>query len=118
VIFKTDAVVDPRAMMVHLQHTCPAHPTMMASVRLKLRAPFAMATVSRPLRLLMALVCACTQSYDANVMNGWRVLPTAVRNRSGMCQDAFQVTNYKHYSCDIEADCFDRAPFKCRPTME
>jgi len=46
VVLETNAIVDPRAMMVHLQNACPAYSAMVATVRLELGTPFAMASVT------------------------------------------------------------------------
>jgi len=50
VVPKTDTIVDPRTMMVHPQHACAANTAMVTPVRFELRAPLAIAAVTRLLR--------------------------------------------------------------------
>jgi hypothetical protein len=45
-IRKTNTIVNPWAMVVHLENTHAANSAMMAPVRLELRAPFAMSSIT------------------------------------------------------------------------
>jgi hypothetical protein len=46
IIEETNAIVNPRAMMIHLQYTSAAHSAMVATVWLVLATPLAMSPVT------------------------------------------------------------------------
>jgi hypothetical protein len=116
-VSETDAVVNPWTVVIHLQYACAADATMMTPVRLELRAPLAMAAISRPLRLLRLSEWACTRSDDADVLNRGHILPINVRNRSWMCQDALHVADHEHQCRAVEQNGLTKALLKCWPTM-
>jgi hypothetical protein len=93
VVKVTNAVVDPGAVVVHLQYACLANSTVVASVRLVLSAPLAMPPLSRLLHLLQA-----QWSSEGTLGVPWQILPfwIVIRNLAWMCQYASYIADDDH----------------------
>eukprot|EP00443_Scrippsiella_acuminata_P032266 CAMPEP_0115346528 /NCGR_PEP_ID=MMETSP0270-20121206/94393_1 /TAXON_ID=71861 /ORGANISM="Scrippsiella trochoidea, Strain CCMP3099" /LENGTH=182 /DNA_ID=CAMNT_0002768385 /DNA_START=69 /DNA_END=617 /DNA_ORIENTATION=- len=79
VVSETHAVVDPRAVVVHLENAHAAHSAVVTAVWLELGAPFALPAVARLLRLLHQVI----HSTSAPVL--WHILPLWVLLFAGDC---------------------------------
>mmetsp|Transcript_99660 Transcript_99660/g.278415 ORF Transcript_99660/g.278415 Transcript_99660/m.278415 type:complete len:219 (+) Transcript_99660:85-741(+) len=101
VVLHPDAVVDPRAVVVHLQDAHATHSTVMASIRLVLRTPLAVPAVARALGLLKAgHGRAVALRILGHVLPGGVLLP--VRDAPRVHQDARDVAPGEQGRNDIE----------------
>lgn len=99
---KTNAVVDPWAMMIHLQNTSAANAAMVAAIRLVLATPLAVSSVAGLLRLLQKRPWF---PFTAGYWDCHAVLPIRiVGNLPGMSDNGAKIANEQHDCHDVE-DC-------------
>lgn len=115
---EANAIVYPRAMVVHLENASSAHPTMVASVWLVLCTPLAMAPVSRSFGFLEVDDGLDTTTILQAVVL-CHVLPVRMANfflfwdRARMCKDTPEVADSQHYGRKIEDDELHQAMLPC-----
>mmetsp|Transcript_77636 Transcript_77636/g.225296 ORF Transcript_77636/g.225296 Transcript_77636/m.225296 type:complete len:253 (-) Transcript_77636:31-789(-) len=109
VVAETDAVVDPWAVVVHLQNAGATNPAVVATVGLILRAPLALPPISRLLPLLGVKHCRIRHSSSLVLLH---VLPAGVLllvwNGPRMHQNAPDVADHQQARHDIEDDHLDQ----------
>lgn len=95
-VAEANTVVDPRAMMIHLEYAHSAYPAMMTPIWLVFRTPFAVASLARAFRLLLSYA-KCVGAKKAYFLR--HILPACVTSRlpiwdgAGMRQNTFEVAN-------------------------
>jgi len=110
VIPEANAVHDPRAVVIHAQNALLADPTMVATIRLVPRAPFAVPTL--------------TSAFGLMHLDTWLSMPKglfiyaplgSVWHSPGMDQDAHGITNDKQQSQYIDHHKVHFTPVQFRP---
>mmetsp|Transcript_61844 Transcript_61844/g.144857 ORF Transcript_61844/g.144857 Transcript_61844/m.144857 type:complete len:339 (-) Transcript_61844:101-1117(-) len=100
VVVVSDTIVDPRAVMVHLQSAGAADSAVVSSVRLELAAPFAVPPVARSLRLFQ----------EAGQEGGHAIfclivpVPVSVWDRASRREDGPQVADDHHGREDVKRE--------------
>jgi len=106
VVAKANAVVDPRTVVVHLENAHAADPAVVTAVRLVLRAPLTVPTLSRALGLV--------EAYAESGRTGPAVLRREVprgavrfllfRDSARMRQNALHIADEQHYGRSVKDD--------------
>jgi len=105
------AIVDPWAVVVHLQNAHPANTAVMTSVRLVLCTPLAMSSITRSFCLLQV------EAHDVRACAGilWDILPDVVTYdlfvwySPWMLKDAPDVADHQEERDDVEDNTFNQA---------
>jgi len=105
VVAKANAVVNPWAVVVHLENAHAADPAVVTAVRLVLRAPLTVPPLSRAL----GLVEADTESVRTGRAVLRREVPRGAihlhfRDSARMRQNALHIADEHHYSRSVEDD--------------
>jgi len=110
VIVEANAVVDPRAVVVHFEDAHSTYAAMMASVWFILCAPLAIASFSRAFGLRRSY----SKRIRASILR--HVLPQSMTNclpiwdGTRVCNNASHVANDQHNGRNIEADDLGPSP--------
>jgi hypothetical protein len=105
VVTEAYAVVDPRAVVIHLKNACAANAAMVTAVRLVLNTPLAMTAVSGPLPLVCLVLHHVAEDGAVSTILRYelprRVL-VLVWYRPWMDQNARDVANDQHGRDGVE----------------